>query len=266
MLNASMTPRLMRNVKIVENVQQYYTCMAFGKVFAGFYRPDYETRLRIFNLELLKYRQHKFDLALCLKIIKGFSDVHEEGLLTLLDRRGLRLHHLRLQRKTCSVNSFQLSVKLWVWSTELFGCLLFSFLFCRVVQLFCVYAALQLSFQCMQLSSISSLCLCRKDSLQLYSFQLRVVRIWNKLLREIAEAQNLSAFLSRLKSSDLRITGYLVSWLPHPWFDHSSLSFSLSNFLTIHFILLASLSRLFFFNFRLCAVLQLHWLIQFRGS
>ncbi|VDM47846.1 unnamed protein product [Toxocara canis] len=145
------SPYLISDIKTVENVQEYYTRMAFRKLFVRPYTPDYRARLKMFDLEPLEYRRLEFDLALCFKIVRGFSDIPLGSLFTLLDPRERRPHRYQLARKTCSANSV------------------------------------------------------------FYCFQFRVVRIWDELPCRIAEAQNLSVFMNRLDSFDLRIIADLLT-------------------------------------------------------
>lgn len=68
--------------EVIENVQEYCTCMAFWKVFVGPCISDYEASLGIFNLEPLGHCRLKFDLTLCFEITNCLSDSLHESLFT----------------------------------------------------------------------------------------------------------------------------------------------------------------------------------------
>ncbi|KHN89022.1 putative RNA-directed DNA polymerase from transposon BS [Toxocara canis] len=69
------SPSVKRDIEMIERVQRRFTKMAFRKAFRGPFQPNYEQRLRIFDLKPLWYRRTQFDLHLCFKIVKGFSGI-----------------------------------------------------------------------------------------------------------------------------------------------------------------------------------------------
>ena len=87
-------------------MQRRFTRIAFSKVFPSKEIPDYSTRLEIFGLKSLRYRRIEFDLHLCYKIVKGFSDIPFESIFSYCrfkDRS--RFHNLQLQRKATAKSS-----------------------------------------------------------------------------------------------------------------------------------------------------------------
>lgn len=100
------SPYETKDILLVEKVQKNFTRMAFRKVFVGPYSPDYSVRLQIFNLRSLEYRRIEFDLVLCYRIVRGFSDINFDDMFTYAPVRSRRYsHRYQLARKTCAVNS-----------------------------------------------------------------------------------------------------------------------------------------------------------------
>ena len=69
------SPSKKADIDCIEQVQRYFTRVAFPKCFPGPYSPDYSVRLRIFGLQSLEYRRAMFDLYLCYKIVNGSCDI-----------------------------------------------------------------------------------------------------------------------------------------------------------------------------------------------
>ena len=74
------SPSTVSDICCVENIQKYFTRVAFRMCFPGLFSPCYRQRLAIFGLKSLEYRRVEFDLILCFKIVRGlccikFDDV-----------------------------------------------------------------------------------------------------------------------------------------------------------------------------------------------
>ncbi|KHN83319.1 putative RNA-directed DNA polymerase from transposon BS, partial [Toxocara canis] len=105
------SPSVKRDIEMIERVQRRFTKMAFRKAFRGPFQPNYEQRLRIFDLKPLWYRRTQFDLHLCFKIVKGFSGIPFKSIFSFTKFASRsRFHPLQIERKTTSrtdvLNSF----------------------------------------------------------------------------------------------------------------------------------------------------------------
>ncbi|KHN85086.1 Uncharacterized protein Tcan_01924 [Toxocara canis] len=109
------SPSVKRDIEMIERVQRRFTKMAFRKAFRGPFQPNYEQRLRIFDLKPLWYRRTQFDLHLCFKIVKGFSGIPFKSIFSFTKFASRsRFHPLQIERKTTSrtdvLNSFAFRV------------------------------------------------------------------------------------------------------------------------------------------------------------
>ncbi|KHN81359.1 putative RNA-directed DNA polymerase from transposon X-element [Toxocara canis] len=109
------SPSVKRDIEMIERVQRRFTKMAFRKAFRGPFQPNYEQRLRIFDLKPLWYRRTQFDLHLCFKIVKGFSGIPFKSIFSFAKFASRsRFHLLQIERKTTSridvLNSFAFRV------------------------------------------------------------------------------------------------------------------------------------------------------------
>ncbi|KHN83464.1 putative RNA-directed DNA polymerase from transposon X-element [Toxocara canis] len=95
------SPSVKRDIEMIERVQRRFTKMAFRKAFRGPFQPNYEQRLRIFDLKPLWYRRTQFDLHLCFKIVKGFSGIPFKSIFSFTKFASRsRFHPLQIERKT----------------------------------------------------------------------------------------------------------------------------------------------------------------------
>ncbi|KHN78236.1 Uncharacterized protein Tcan_01445 [Toxocara canis] len=98
------SPSVKRDIEMIERVQRRFTKMAFRKAFRGPFQPNYEQRLRIFDLKPLWHRRVQFDLHFCFKIHFSFTNFASRS----------RFHLLQIERKTTSrtdvLNSFAFRV------------------------------------------------------------------------------------------------------------------------------------------------------------
>ena len=100
------SPYKTKDINCIEKVQRTYTRLAFRKIYPGPYTPDYNTRLKIFDLNSLEYRRIERDLVECFKIVRGYSIIPFEAMFAFVPNRSRRgLHRFQLARKGCTQNS-----------------------------------------------------------------------------------------------------------------------------------------------------------------
>jgi hypothetical protein len=97
-------PHEISDIRLIENVQKYFTRIAFRKCIAGPFSPCYVERLKIFNIKSLEYRRAEFDLILCYKIVNGTFAIKFDDIFTWAPIQARRSNTFQLARLSCKSN------------------------------------------------------------------------------------------------------------------------------------------------------------------